>query len=57
MDHGKAFVTMCFLENSSVIKESFNGAHTIGTSYLFGEESKGGRGCYFRAFFCLLSAR
>jgi len=50
MSHGKAFVIMCFLKNSSVIKEGPNAAHIMGTSYLFGEESKGGRGCYFRVF-------
>ena len=36
MGRGKAIVIICFLENSSVIK-GLNGAHTMGTSYLFRE--------------------
>lgn len=33
MGRGEAFVLMCFLKNSSAIKEGLNGAHTMETSY------------------------
>jgi len=33
MGHGEAFVLMCFLKNSSAIKEGLDGAHTMETSY------------------------
>jgi hypothetical protein len=33
MGRGEAFVLMCFLKNSSAIKEGMDGAHTMETSY------------------------